>query len=152
MLVISAGFDGGGGKTGSALLVESGPTLVVNIGFDKDYTPGGPPPIASHVHELAIIDTGATECGVDEALAQAAHLPLIDRVTVGAATGPAILNVYLAQVYLNGLGLAFVGRFGGMQLVATGAKQTVLLGRDVLRHLEMRYNGRSGAVSLSLAE
>ena len=59
-----------GGTSGSKLLALYGPTLIVDIGFDKDYNPRPnqtPKPGITNIQ--ALVDTGATASCIDNLLA-----------------------------------------------------------------------------------
>ena len=88
-----------GFPTSPDLLVQVGPMMLVNIGFDPSYPseePGIPDLQAEGMR--ALIDTGASECFIDNSLAVALRLPIVDRQTVSSAHGTADVNSYLAQI------------------------------------------------------
>jgi hypothetical protein len=65
-------------------------------------------------------------------------------------TGSATLNVYADQVHIPALGFTASGRFAGVQLAAGGQAHKVLLGRSLLRHIILTYDGRTGNVQLAV--
>ena len=80
MPTISAGFDDLAGIAGWSDLVQFGPTIQVQIGFDSAYTPANPTrPNLPQATWPALIDTGATESCIDSALAAQLALPVVDR-------------------------------------------------------------------------
>ena len=144
------GFDDiPGGSSGSQLLVSYGPTLLVDIGFDPAYKPfiGVPVPGIKGIH--ALVDTGATECCIDNLLAAQLNLPAVDRRVIAGAGGSHTANVYLAQVHIPSLNFTMVGAFAGVDLRAGGQIHSALIGRTLLNHFTMVYEGRTGTVTLS---
>lgn len=97
-----------------------------------------------------MIDTGATSTCVDDAAAQKLRLPAIDVVTIASAShSSAEQNVYPISVEVVGLPIAInAPRAIGAPLEAQGL--LVLIGRDVLQHCMLVYNGISGTFSLSI--
>jgi hypothetical protein len=86
---IKCGFDSGPQGSGSDLLVQLGPTLFVDIGFDPDYKPGAPAelPVPGVRDIRALVDTGATESCIDNQLAGSLKLPVVDRRPIAGVHG-----------------------------------------------------------------
>jgi predicted aspartyl protease len=106
--------------------------------------PEGSPAIAV----AALIDTGATESCIDEALALQLGLPLVDKINIGGVAGASLHNVFLAVVSIPSANLVQSGRFAGVHLAAGGQIHRVLLGRTFLRNSILVYDGRTGRVTL----
>jgi hypothetical protein len=140
-----------GGATGSELLVAWGPTLKVNVGFDADYKPGSKevPSGAGITGVEALVDTGASDCCIDSALAAQLRLPIMDRRNVSGVGGPQEVNMHLAQVYIPAMDVSVYGAFAGVHLLAGGQTHRVLLGRTFLQRFRMVYNGPTGSVVLT---
>jgi len=150
MATTLCGFDDGPQGTGQGLLVQFGPTLIVDIGFDAAYNAAvrGPPDLPiKGVH--ALVDTGATISCIDSGLAMQLNLPIIDRQRFGGAGGAHEANMHLGQIYVPNLDRTIYGSFASVDLVAGGQQHVALIGRTFLRHFTMRYLGRTGTVSLS---
>lgn len=152
MAIALCGFDDGPGGEGHGLLVQYGPTLVVDIGFDPaHHGPQGQP----HPPDLpmkgvhALVDTGATTSCIDSGLAMQLNLPIIDRQRVAGVGGAHEVNMHLGQIYIPSLGKTIYGAFAGVELAAGGQPHVALIGRTFLAHFVMLYNGRTGTVSLS---
>jgi hypothetical protein len=78
--------DDPSGAKGCDILVEFGPTLFVDIGFDPAYQPAAriaPTPGITKV--WALVDTGATMSCIDTQLAATLALPIIDKRSYGGA-------------------------------------------------------------------
>lgn len=137
-------------QIGPDLLVDSGPILQVQIGFDPRYRIG-----ASLKVELpptlypALVDTGATECCIDTALAVSLGLPVIERGEVAGVSGRMTVDHHLAQIYVPELDFVVVGRFAGVELLAGGLPYRALVGRTFLRHHHLTYDGPRGGVTIS---
>ena len=133
----------------SELLTLNGPTLLVDIGFDSSFRPGGSKPIAGISGVQALVDTGATECCIDNLLAASLNLPIVDRKPISGVDGRIIANIYLAQIHVPSLRFTMYGQFAGVDLLAGGQSHSALMGRTFLRYLRMAYDGLSGAVTLT---
>ena len=132
------------------MLSLNGPTLIVRIGFDPGYdylNPNVLPAIPGADHH-ALVDTGAGGCCIDSAVALALNLPIIDQAVCSGISGPRIVNMHMAQIYVPTLQFTFVGAFAGVDLIAGGQPHAVLIGRDFLRHFKMRYHGDNGTVEI----
>jgi hypothetical protein len=140
-----------GGTTGTNSLVQWGPTLLVDIGFDPNYTfsPSGPPPVPGMTKLNALVDTGAAECCIDSLLAVHLNLPIIDKRTIAGAHGAKEVNVHLAQVFVPSLNFTIYGAFASVDLRAGGQLHSALMGRTFLKHFKMIYEGSTGSVELS---
>lgn len=138
-----------GGASGSLLLVTNGPTLLVNIGFDKNWTlVSGKAPVSSMPNLYALVDTGATESCIDNLLASQLNLPIIDRRQIAGAAGKQTVNMYLAQIYVPALGFTVHGAFAGVDLKAGGQNHNALIGRTFLQKFIMVYDGIAGTVTI----
>ena len=98
----------------------------------------------------ALIDTGASNTCVDEKAAQLMKLPVID---VGSMTSASHANtpsnIYPIQIEITGFKLRFQSpRTMGAELASQGLM--LLLGRDLLQHCLLVYNGLTGQITLSL--
>jgi predicted aspartyl protease len=143
------GFDDDHRGTGSELLVQLGPTLVVDIGFDPDFDPViGGAPSAQLKGSHALVDTGATESCIDAAVAAALNLPIVDRRNIAGVGGIHEVNLHLAQIYIPELDFTIYGRFAAVNLQAGGQPHVVLIGRTFLRHVTLTYDGATGQVNI----
>lgn len=148
----TCGFsDTPGGVSGSELLTAYGPTLLVDVGFDPNFSPS-----ASHIIPIpgitgieALVDTGAGESFIDNALAAQLKLSTVDRKMISGVHGSKLSNMYLAQVHIPSLQFTIWGSFGGVDLIAGGCVHRVLIGRTFLSRFTMVYNGITGSVTLS---
>jgi hypothetical protein len=121
------------------LLVELGPTLLVDIGFDPSYSPGGPDPILAA--KGVLVDTGATASAIDSGLAMRLNLPIYRISGVG---GQHEVNMHLGHVFIPHLRKVITGQFFGVDLVAGGRSHHALTGRTFLQHFKLVYEGRTG--------
>ena len=73
------GFEDSPGILGSDALVQHGPTLLVDIGFDPTYVApaAGVIPAPAVKGIWALVDTGATESCIDAQLADQLKLPIM---------------------------------------------------------------------------
>ena len=91
------------------VLARFGPTLVVRIGFDLGYKPGGEPPVLPERDHQALVDTGAAQSCIDSGIAMTLNLPIIDRMQVAGVHGLGEVNVHLAQILIPDLGIIDTG-------------------------------------------
>jgi predicted aspartyl protease len=143
-------YDIPGGQSAVDLLVQWGPTILVNIGFDPKFTVGSTEsiPIPGITDLNALVDTGATESCIDSLLAAQLNLPVVDRRMTAGAHGAKEVNVHLAQVRVPSLGFTIYGAFAGVDLRAGGQAHSALLGRTFLKHFKMNYEGMTGTVEI----
>jgi predicted aspartyl protease len=96
---------------------------------------------------LALIDTGASNSCIDEQAAQDLGLPVIDVAAMQSATHEKqSCNVYPVQI-ITPLVTINSPRTVGASLASQGL--LVLIGRDVLQHCTLFYNGLVGQFTLS---
>ncbi|MCY3774341.1 MAG: retropepsin-like aspartic protease [Gemmatimonadetes bacterium] len=149
MASVRAGFSNTKDELAPDLLVQFGPTLMVQIGFDPDFQPGGLHPNLPSVPSPALIDTGATESCIDSTLALNLNLPVVDRQTVSGAHGSHALNYHLAQIYVPDLQYTVYGLFAGVHLTVGGQPHNAIMGRTFLQGFTMTYEGTTGSVTIS---
>ena len=138
------------GSAEQSVLVRFGPTVYVQVGLDPGFRPTDqkPPALPADMFP-ALVDTGAEECCIDNDLAMALDLPIVDRREIAGAHGSDEVNVYLGQVHVPSLRFTMYGMFAGVALQAGGQPHFSLIGRTFLRYFTMHYDGRSGIVTLS---
>jgi hypothetical protein len=131
------------------LLRLLGPTLTAIVGH-LDAKSGGPARDATLASETveALVDTGAAESCIDDALAKKLGLPVIDRQICAGAAGANEHDVYLGWLDIPSLGRCQYGRFMGVHLVKGGQQHSVLLGRSFLLDVVMIYDGPRGQVAI----
>ena len=151
MTEIECGFADEGPDTGAQRLVLFGPSLQVAVGFDPYFNPqSGNTPILQAQNIPALVDTGATDTGIDAALAQRLNLPVSDGVTTIAGIGgrEEVPN-YLAQIHIPALERTVEGVFAGVRLTESNQRHQILIGRTFLQECIMNYNGTTGRVTIS---
>ena len=99
---------------------------------------------------LALIDTGASVTCVDDETAQKLQLPIIDVVRMASASHASHqANVYPIKLTITGLPIGInAPRAVGAALKTQGL--IALLGRDILMHCTMHYNGVAGEITLAI--
>lgn len=139
----------GCGFPNNMLLVQYGPTLQVDVGFDPTWIVNGPTPAAGITGVHALVDTGAQDCCIDNLLAATLNLPIVDRGQIAGSAGLHAVNIYMAQVHVPSLAWVMYGRFSGVDLAAGGQAHRVLMGRSFLIAFKLSYNGATGEVIIS---
>ena len=126
-----------------AWLTLHGPTVQVQIKWIANGE--------GQVSELypALVDTGAGECCIDSALALELALPIVDRQWIAGATGREIVNIHEAELHVPALGFVMTGRFAGVHLTAGGQQHHALIGRTLLLHHVLVYDGQQGSAILT---
>jgi predicted aspartyl protease len=148
---VNCGFGTVGPLAGSDRLVITGPTLLVNIGFDSTFNPTtvGQVPVAAMTNLPALVDTGATISCIDSGLAMQLNLPIVDRQKICGSGGEHEVNMHLAQIHVPALNYTIYGSFAAVDLIAGGQGHHALIGRSFLRRFTMIYNGVTGEVTIS---
>jgi predicted aspartyl protease len=133
--------------------MQRGPIVQVIIGVEQNMAQQLvaqgvqlPQPISGN----ALIDTGATTTCIDEGVAQQLNLPAIDVITIASAShANARQNVYPTLIEVVGIAIKFNAlRAIGVPLANQGIH--VLIGRDLLQHCTLFYNGMMGSFTLSI--
>ena len=144
MASVQCGFPGDPNR-----LVDEGPYVWVQVGFDPTYNPDKDVMSGFAGREyLALIDTGATESCVDDTLARALELPVVDSRSILGIHGPRLTPSYNAQFHIPSVGVTYDGQFAGIPLRSSGTPFFALLGRDFLSTVSMAYDGDTGSVTL----
>jgi hypothetical protein len=146
----SCGYASGGPIAAHHLLVMQGPELIVDIGFDPNYTGQAKPNGLGAPGVPALVDTGAYVSFIDDDLAKKLNLPAVDQQTVSGSAGKHTVTMYLAHIYVPSLDITHTGQFGGVHLIAGGQRHSALIGRSFLMHFKMTYNGLTGEVELEM--
>jgi hypothetical protein len=137
----------------AAALQQRGPVVQVVVSVAQSVAEqvvqqGGqlPPPASG----LALIVTRASVTCVDDAVAQLIGAPVIDVVAIHSATHPAHhANVYPVRFEVVGLPIALdAPRAIGAALQSQGI--VMLIGRELLQHCTLFYNGITGAFTLAI--
>jgi len=100
---------------------------------------------------MGLIDTGASFTAVDESVCQQLGLKPTGVVRMAHASGSAVRNTYPIQIIFPGTGLPnlFLPSAVSVNLaIGQGPKHIVLIGRDLLLHLRVVYNGPMGRVEI----
>jgi hypothetical protein len=101
------------------------------------------------VSGLALIDTGANICGIDEAALQQLGIPPFGYMPIHTPAGLSNQNTYPASLSFPGTPIPNITftDFLGSSLSAQGI--LVLIGRNVLKDFVLVYNGPGGHVALA---
>lgn len=143
-----AGFRSGkGGASPADLLVQLGPTILVDIGLKSRAQPGEPPDLAGKKIK-ALIDTGAGGDCIDDELAKSLSLPITDEGEISGVGGRHHAYIYTARLYIPSLGQLLFQPFTGVKLQQGDQWHGVILGRSFLRRYRLVYDGRDGSVVL----
>jgi hypothetical protein len=144
-------------RTGQQMLAIKGPTILVEVDFDASIFHADPAKIQAAIAAKpaapqlveALIDTGAMESCIDEDLAIALQLPLIDEGEASGVGGKDKFNVYLGHIRIAALNYFQFGRFLGAKLQKGNQPHKAILGRTVLQGMILIYDGRNGSCKLA---
>lgn len=146
-----AGFKvGKAGASPADLLVQFGPTLLVDIGM-KSRSIAGEPPDLPMKKVKALIDTGAGGDCIDDDLARSLGLQISDEGEISGVGGRHRAFIYTARIYVPKLNRLLFQPFTGVRLQQGDQWHRVILGRTFLRQYTMAYNGTDGSVTLDPA-
>jgi Aspartyl protease len=133
-------------------LARLGPTIPVAISLPAAtlalYQSAGLP-VPPSVTGLAMIDTGASVCVIDEDALTGLGIARSGSMAISTASGSTIQPTFAASISFPGTSLPNVhfADFVGAPLRAHGV--IALIGRSVLRYFIVMYNGPGGAVSVA---
>lgn len=107
-------------------------------------------PVPQPATGLGLLDTGASNTCIDDEAAQSLQLPVIDVGSMCSASHARTpSNIYPIQFSLIGFPMQLQSpRTMGAALKEQGL--LLLVGRDVLAHCTLFYNGLTGQITLSL--
>lgn len=143
-----AGFKQGKAGAGAAdLLVQLGPTLLVDIGLRSRSTPGEKPDLPQK-KVRALVDTGAGGDCIDDEFAKTLGLPITDEGEISGVGGKHHAFIYMARLYIPKLDRLLFQPFTGVKLQQGEQWHRVILGRSFLRRYELIYNGPTGDVEI----
>lgn len=133
-------------------LREQGPALQVEIGIPTtlaSFLQAAGLPIPTPQQGLALIDTGASITGVDQQVLGALGLAPTGVTQVATPGGVVSQPLYACNISFPGtlIGTLKFNVVIGSSLAALGF--SALIGRDVLRHFQMVYNGVEGMWTLA---
>ena len=152
---VECGFRFAGEALSRQSLVNFGPAIEVQIGYDPHFDIGkinvtGPPKLGQQKYR-ALIDTGATTSCIDKSLATDLGLHIVDRSTQGGIGGINEFDMHLAQIHIPRLGWGTHGKFAGVHLKDKDGNWFchAILGRTFLENFRMVYKGWTGSVKLT---
>lgn len=135
-----------------------GPIIPVQIALPQalaQYLISTNSPVPTPVSGMALIDTGASITSVDNTVFQSLNVQPVGVANVGGAHGAAQQSVFPASISFPGTqltGLAF-NQVIGCNIIgqATGLNQPLiaLVGRDLLQHFVLIYNGPIGSITFA---
>lgn len=143
-----AGFKRGkAGASAADLLVQLGPTLLVDLGL-RSRSAAGQKPDLPRKRVKALIDTGAGGDCIDDELAKALNLPITDEGEISGVGGKHHANIYTARLYIPQLDRLLFQPFTGVKLQQGEQWHRVILGRSFLRRYHLVYSGPTGEVEI----
>jgi len=149
-------FLGQGAKIDPHVLAQAGPLLHVEVSVPTAlgrYLAERGQPIPAPVAGWALLDTGATRSCVDASVLQKLGLSPVGVVQTATAGGMVPQYLYPARLRFpaEGLDIEFASVIGvdlkGLRIA--DRELIVLIGRDVLAHCVLIYNGPGGFFTLA---
>lgn len=137
-------------QLGKQALLKHGPRFQVGVyrtlraAYNRQVTPA--------CEGLALIDTGAIVSCIDSGTAESLGLPVIDtQGLTPVGRGPVMAPVYAATLTEVDTGkvVNWIDEYAGVDLARW--KVIALVGRDILTHGLLKYNGAKGEFSLSFS-
>jgi len=112
--------------------------------------------VPSAVAGLALVDTGASISAVDITVIQHLGVQPVGIATVGTAGGPQQQAIFPARLSFPGTQVPSIefnellgANLAGQSVPGIGGNLIALLGRDLLEHFILIYNGPAGMFSLA---
>lgn len=99
-------------------------------------------------HIKGLIDTGASDCIIDEALAKELNLSFLGQEEVSTPNGISHQSIYKVSLFVPETKFQYQGRLIEGNLREHDQVHEVLLGRDFLSTVIMIYNGKGGKYKL----
>lgn len=133
-------------------LARSGPTIPVAIGLPAAtlamYQSAGLP-VPPSVTGLAMIDTGTSVGVIDEDALTGLGIARSGSMAISTASGSTMQPTYAASISFPGTSLPNIhfADFVGAPLQTQGV--VALIGRSVLQHFSVIYNGPGGTISVA---
>jgi len=131
----------------------NGPVVQVEVGLHPALAQAlvkAGKPVPAQVPCLALIDTGASNTCVDMAHITALQIPPIQTATVHTPNGATTQTLHPASIAFPGTGLPTINFNSVVCSNLTGQSFGCLIGRDVLEHFVLVYNGPFGAFTLAM--
>jgi hypothetical protein len=138
-----------------ALLAREGPKVPVQIGVPEELErllKGKAQPVPPPITGFALVDTGATMSMVDDQAVESLGVGPVGTATLQTAGGPLQSALYPVRVVIGlppkqiALDLTFTGITSG-PLQKSGL--LCLLGRDLLQHVLLVYDGANGRFTMA---
>jgi hypothetical protein len=144
-----AGFKKGkAGSSPADLLVQLGPTLLVDLALRSRSAAGERPDLPAKGMR-ALIDTGAGGDCIDDELARSLGLPITDEGEISGVGGRHHAFIYTARLYVPQLDKLLFQPFTGVKLREGEQWHRVILGRSFLRPHRLSYDGETGQVEIT---
>jgi predicted aspartyl protease len=135
-----------------ACLMQRGPCVQVSITLADQIASElikRQEPVPAPVSGLALIDTGAISTCIDEETAKQMQLPVVNVVNMASASHACTkANQYPIKLQIAGLPMFFNSTATAAPLKIQGL--IALIGRDLLQHCTLIYNGSLGQISLCI--
>jgi predicted aspartyl protease len=135
-------------------MILAGPRVQVSVGLAQQFAEALlargdriPDPVVGE----ALIDTGASQTCIDEAIAQRLGLPVVGRTNLCSASH-ASTQTNLHPIKIDFIGAAMSSNVLQAPACALAAQDlAVLIGRDLLQQFLLVYNGPIGQWTMALA-
>ena len=141
-----------GGSVPSETLEKKGPIIQIQLSLSlaatEIYVDQGliiPQPLSG----LALIDTGADQSCIDEGVIEQMNLQAIDEVMVCSFEKEEEKSRYPIRMEFVGTDIGMDIPVIGKPIKAIRPKITALIGRDILRHCLLVYNGTTGYITIA---
>jgi len=105
--------------------------------------------VPSPVPGFALLDTGASTTCIDDDVAQQLGLPVTNQMPMVSASHTSMRNVYPCSIDIVGLPVP-ISALSAMGAALAPQGIIALIGRDLLRHCTLFYNGVTGEFTLSI--
>jgi len=151
--------DGKGYVDFRGALVFQGPIIPVQIEIPEalaEQLQKNGMPVPQPVLGVALIDTGAGISGVDTSVIEQLKVQPVGQVTVSGVTGSKLRNKYPARFTFPGTNIPHMdfgelveAEIANQQVAGISMPLVALIGRDILHHIVLIYNGPAGSFTIA---
>jgi predicted aspartyl protease len=138
--------------SGGTLLSNKGIIIDVEIAVDLatvEALRAAAQPVPNPISCQALIDTGSSMLAIDQSIAQSLNLVKRGINIAHTANGPRQCNLYAVALSFPATNLKAYNIIQASEVDLSSQSFKCLIGRDVLSHWHLHYNGESGVVSIA---
>ncbi len=106
-------------------------------------------PVPNSIPCSALVDTGSSILAIDQSLAQSLNLVKRGIYVAHTANGPRQCSLYAVALSFPATNLKSYNIIQASEVDLSAQPFKCLIGREVLRHWHLHYNGETGTISIA---